>query len=230
MALTRHNASEHRPIGEENWAEHAGAYVSHVQDESKDSYFLRETGLRSTLLHLAGDCRGLRALDVGCGTGWLLDALSPRVGHGSDMRRYEQFPARWHFSISDSRRLCYADCTFDLTLSSLVLMWLGELDLALGELARVTRPGGTVIIALVHPYFYRTGQTNADGSFTIHRTLAQPFSIKEHLIAGCVGPFRYYHRPITEYLNCCIRKGLRISEVTDWHVDMRSAMRIALLI
>jgi SAM-dependent methyltransferase len=65
-----------------------------------------------------------------------------------------------------------------------VLMWFPELDVALRELRRVTRPNGRVVIAIMNPYFYRTGQACDAGDFVIERNLSRPFVIRNHRIAG----------------------------------------------
>lgn len=203
-----------------SWPDRAGEYTRLVHDTVEDSHCLRANGLQPTILKLAGDCSAVMVLDAGCGDGWVLDALQPREGHGCDLCRFEGFPDRWAFSIADVRDLPYADAYFDVAISSLVLMWFAEFDAALSELHRVTRPGGRVVIALMHPYFYRTGQVAEGEAFRIERSLAAPFVIEDHHIAEAVGPFAYHYRPLPDYLNGCIRAGLRIEEVDDWFLDL----------
>jgi SAM-dependent methyltransferase len=203
-----------------NWARSAHEYAGLVQDAERDSHYLRGYGLKPTILRMAGDCSDASVLDAGCGDGWLLDALLPREGHGSDIYRYEQFPTRWDFRRDDIRSLSYPEACFDVAVASLVLMWFPELDLALSELRRVTKPGGRVVIAIMNPYFYRTGEVDENGRFAVHRKLAAPFIIDNHHIADVVGPFVYHYWPLPDYLNACVRAGLTIEEVADWYLDM----------
>jgi hypothetical protein len=72
----------------------------------------------------------------------------------------------------------------------------------------------------MNPYFYRTGEVDEAGNFVVTQDLSQPFVIGNHRIAEAVGPFVYYHRPLPTYLNECVRAGLAIEEIADWHVDM----------
>lgn len=204
----------------ERWIHRAQAYAELIRDPNKDSRYLRERGLQPILLEMAGDCSHSRVLDVGCGDGWLLNALSPEEGHGCDLHRHESFPNRWHFTVADVRNLSHPDAYFDLTVASLVLMWFPELSEALAQLCRVTKPDERVIIAIMNPYFYRTGHAHADGHFTVARDLSNPFVIADYKIADAVGPFPYHYRPLPDYLNGCLRAGLAIEQVKDWFIDM----------
>lgn len=95
------------------------------------------------------------ALDVGCGTGALVDTLTQRLPGcrvtGIDLSANlvaacrEWFPsARYRFDCADATALPYPDATFGTTLSLLVLMLLEAPERAAAEMRRVTRPGGTV--------------------------------------------------------------------------------------
>jgi len=52
--------------------------------------------------------------------------------------------ARVHFEVGDAQALQAAAGTFDVVVSSLVLNFVPSPELAVAEMARVTRPGGTV--------------------------------------------------------------------------------------
>jgi SAM-dependent methyltransferase len=98
-------------------------------------------------------------LDAGCGTGALTFAMAARwPGRrvvGIDLappfisfacsRRAEELPV---FEIGDACALPYADGQFAGAAAHLVLIFIPRPELALHELRRVTRPGGTVAAAL----------------------------------------------------------------------------------
>ena len=105
-------------------------------------------------------------------------------------------------------------------MASLVLIWIGNLNVALTQIRRVTKPGGRIVIALMHPHFYRTGEVDAHGNFVVTRCLSSPFEIEQHKIAGIVGPLRYHYREPAAYLNACIETGLRIEEVQEWYINL----------
>jgi len=96
-----------------------------------------------------------RVLDVGCGTGALVDAVVKR-GAGStvvgidpsqpfiDYAR-QRFPEeRFSFDCGDGMGLPYPDASFDCSLSLLVFMFIPQPEKAASEMRRVTRQGGTV--------------------------------------------------------------------------------------
>lgn len=202
------------------WNSSAETYANHIADAGKDSYYLRTHGLQPAILDLAGDCSDKRVLDVGCASGWLLDALLPAEGFGCDLHHYQGFSSRWNFRCEDLCQLSYDDDLFDITVASLVLIWIGNLNVALTQIRRVTKLGGRIVIALMHPHFYRTGEVDSVGNFVLTRSLASSFEIEQHKIAGLVGPFRYHYRAPSEYINACIQNELRIEEVRDWHIDL----------
>jgi SAM-dependent methyltransferase len=96
---------------------------------------------------------GERALDVGCGTGALTDPLVALLGVGavSAVDPSESFVAsvRERLPTLDVRtavaeRLPFDDDGFDLALAQLVVHFMSDPVAGLREMARVTRPGGTV--------------------------------------------------------------------------------------
>ena len=202
------------------WPDRAEEYAAHVADTSRDSQYLRDTALKPPLIRMIGPCREKRILDVGCADGWLLDDISPAEGYGCDLYRYSGFSDRWNFSLQDVQCLSFPDSFFDVSVTSLLLIWVPDLAAALYEIHRVTRQGGTVAISLMHPYFHRTGEVISDGDVVVSRNLAHEFIIDDHRIAGEVGPLRYYYRPLSAYLTACATQRLRIEEVTESFIDI----------
>lgn len=112
------------------------------------------TLLGRELVGFAAPTAGARALDVGCGTGALTDALLT-AGAGVDgidpspafveFARHRVGAARARLQVGDATSLPYADATFDWTGSMLVLNFIPERERALAEMRRVTRRGGQVV-------------------------------------------------------------------------------------
>jgi ubiquinone/menaquinone biosynthesis C-methylase UbiE len=95
----------------------------------------------------------MRILDVGCGPGGLTAELAARVGTD----RVAAIDPAPQFAAACAERnpgadvregvaeqLPWADGEFDAALSSLVVAFMRDADAGLREMARVTRPGGTV--------------------------------------------------------------------------------------
>jgi len=95
-----------------------------------------------------------RVLDVGCGTGALAHALAPRVREvvavDSDAAMVAvargHAPANVRVEQGDGERLPFEAGAFDLGGTLLTLHHTKQPQLLLAELARVTRPGGTVLV------------------------------------------------------------------------------------
>ena len=96
-----------------------------------------------------------RALDSGCGVGALAFALAPHVGEvvGADMRTEfleaarELAPENVSFVEADAMALPFAYASFDIAGCLRLLHHVHRPELAVSELARVTRPGGRILIA-----------------------------------------------------------------------------------
>jgi SAM-dependent methyltransferase len=96
---------------------------------------------------------GMRVVDVGCGPGGLAAELAVRVG-GENVAAIDpaaRFAAacRERVPRADVREgvaeeLPWSDATFDAALSSLVIGFMRDPDRGVREMARITRPGGTV--------------------------------------------------------------------------------------
>lgn len=109
--------------------------------------------LAVALADAAGVTEGMRVVDVGCGPGGLAAELAARVGpeHVAAIDPAAQFAAVCQERIpgADVREgvaeeLPWPDGSFDAALSSLVIGFMRDADRGVSEMARVTRPGGTV--------------------------------------------------------------------------------------
>ncbi len=134
-----------------------------------------------------GDCRGLRVLDAGCGTGKFSPAIrNANFFLGVDLSweglRHFQKPARAACVLiqADATRLPVASGLFDVALSCQVLSHLPTLDLRsrlVDEMARVLNPGGRLILTAMHYSFrYRDRhrpQEGVEGCSYFHRFEAE---------------------------------------------------------
>jgi SAM-dependent methyltransferase len=109
--------------------------------------------LAVALADAAGVSAGMCALDVGCGPGGLTHELVARLGadHVAAIDPSPQFAAanRERHPGADVRDgaaedLPFADDSFDVALSSLVIAFMRDAAAGAREMARVTKPGGVV--------------------------------------------------------------------------------------
>jgi len=108
-----------------------------------------------TFLDWLGMRAGARWLDVGCGTGILAETLlqlcAPRSVHAIDpslaqVAAAAQGPSasRIHFGVADARQLPFAEASFDVVASALVINFIPDKPLALSEMRRVACAGGVL--------------------------------------------------------------------------------------
>jgi ubiquinone/menaquinone biosynthesis C-methylase UbiE len=111
--------------------------------------------LAEPFLDFVGTADGEQVLDVGCGTGSLTTAIAQRsnVKAVTGIDRSAQFidnakarpnDPRINYQVGDACSLPFPDGSFDRTLSLLMLHFVDQTKLAINEMRRVTRPGGTV--------------------------------------------------------------------------------------
>jgi 2-polyprenyl-3-methyl-5-hydroxy-6-metoxy-1,4-benzoquinol methylase len=112
-----------------------------------------------------------RALDGACGTGRHTSYLAERGFEVSGIDASPEMLAlarvkvpQASLEIGDVSRLVFGAATFDLVVCALALDHVSNLTGAIAEFARVTRPGGRIVISTLHPMglllgggaFYRT--------------------------------------------------------------------------
>ncbi|WP_028924754.1 class I SAM-dependent methyltransferase [Pseudonocardia acaciae] len=109
--------------------------------------------LAGEFVRLVDPARGQHVLDVGCGPGALTAVLADRLGPAAVAAAdpSESFVAAVRERLPGVRaeqapaeRLPFADGSFDAAMAQLVVPFMSDPVAGLREMARVTRPGGTV--------------------------------------------------------------------------------------
>lgn len=113
--------------------------------------------------HLLAACPGGDLLDVGCGPGVLAHALLESRPCDFRITVLDQSPAmveycaanvrdvgEIHPAVGQLEALPFADASFDVTLVMGALEY-ADARAAIGEISRVTRPGGLVIVTMLNP-------------------------------------------------------------------------------
>jgi ubiquinone/menaquinone biosynthesis C-methylase UbiE len=103
---------------------------------------------------------GKRVLEAGCGTGLVLERLGrvAQEAHGFDLSPGMVAKARARglsVSLGSVTAIPFRSNSFDFVCSFKVLAHVPEIELALRELARVTRPGGTLVLEFYNPWSLR---------------------------------------------------------------------------
>jgi len=120
-------------------------------DEMREGFF--PDGLRDEAAEAMRVKPDGRYLDVGAGTGFLVAAILQRGARASAVdaspRMVELLRARFPLvdaRVADAERLPFADATFEGAFANMCLHHVERPEVALREMARVTKPGGRVVV------------------------------------------------------------------------------------
>lgn len=183
----------------EAYARWAGTYPPQAHNALMRT---EEAAMRS----LMPDLRGLTVLDLACGTGrygLLARERGARLVIGIDnspaMLAANALPLRAQATLE---AIPLPDQTVDVILCGLALGHLPQLSLALREMGRVLRPGGTALISDMHPIIALSG---AQRTFTAADGRTYAVEHYPHLYAD-------YHKASRE-------AGLNIADVIERPVE-----------
>jgi 2-polyprenyl-3-methyl-5-hydroxy-6-metoxy-1,4-benzoquinol methylase len=157
-----------------------------------------------------GEPRGLVVLDLGCGTGrhslWLaaggaqVTAVDFSEGMLSQARTKRGAEAIRFLCHDLHEPLSFADGTFDLIVSGLVVEHLRNLDAFFREANRLVRPGGRTIVSAMHPAMFLRGSQarfTDPGSGEIVQPGSLPHQLSDLVMNALKAGFRLEH--IAEY-------------------------------
>jgi SAM-dependent methyltransferase len=139
------------------WPADAGASPALRYDAWFDSPWGRyawriETGI---VLGALGPLAGRRVADIGCGTGRLLGILTSSgaaaLGIDIDPGMLALAATRGPVARADANRLPLADASMDAAVTVATLEFTADPAKVLAEMARVTRPGGRLVAAVLNP-------------------------------------------------------------------------------
>jgi ubiquinone/menaquinone biosynthesis C-methylase UbiE len=133
-------------------------YEEHRGDNDPGGYHDLLDELEASFVERWG--AGREVLEVGCGTGLVLQRIAAFSRHakGVDLSpgMLEKAKARGLDAVLGSAtELPFANESFDVTCSFKVLAHVPEIERALAEMARVTRPGGVLIAEFYNPLSLR---------------------------------------------------------------------------
>lgn len=212
---------------------------------------------RAAALRLAGPRLGEDVIDVGCGPGLLCHDLAAGVGDEGSVLGIDPSEAmlglartrcagwpRARFVSGDAVSLPAEDASADLATSTQVLEYVADVDRALGEIARVLRPGGRALLLatdwrsvawhssddarmdrmltaweehLAHPALPRTLAARLEGQ-GLHVTSIERYSILERA-DDRTGYAAMLMASLPDF--CPGRRGIREEEAQAWLRDQQ---------
>ena len=124
------------------------------------------------------------------------------------------------FVVGSLTQAPFPDEAFDLCVGNHVMNDIEDYDAAIAELARMLRPGGKLVLLVLHPCFYyaRTGLAEDDRDWVdlyyTNRLRLQRFSVAGLDSPGAV---EAWYRPLEAYATSLARNGLSITNLTEPH-------------
>jgi 2-polyprenyl-6-hydroxyphenyl methylase / 3-demethylubiquinone-9 3-methyltransferase len=167
-------------IGQTWWDECSPLNFLHGMTAGRFEYF------REVLTHQGnGRAAGLRALDVGCGGGFLAEEFA-RLGFdvvGVDPSAVSIEAAREHaaasslnidYRVGAGEQLPVEDCAFDVAYCCDVLEHVSDLDRVVSETARALRPGGLYLFDTVNRTLQSKLMIKMSQEWSLTRTVNTP--------------------------------------------------------
>jgi SAM-dependent methyltransferase len=180
-------------------------------------------------LQQLGDVSGKRMLDIGCGEGGYSRALAHQgalvtaIDCAVDPINFairkagEEGLKISHFVRNSNDLFGIEDSTFDIVLSSMMLMDCEDLFGTVKEISRVLRPGGRLFVSVLHPCFNGKNIRWTGGDDETKVVVEDYFSPKEWEapIDGVSSPVIFRHRTLQEYVKVFVQNGLCLVDMNE---------------
>ncbi len=172
---------------------------------------------RPAMIELAGDVAGRSILDAGCGAGPLAADL---IDRGAQVTGFDSSPAMVALArrrLGDDATVLVADIAaplpfrtgeFDDVVASLVLHYLEDWSGPLGELHRVLKPGGRLILSVNHPVIRPVVYPDEDYFVISSYT-------EDYTFDGETAYLTFWHRPLHAMTDAFTRAGFKISVISE---------------
>jgi SAM-dependent methyltransferase len=166
---------------------------------------------------LLGPLAPCRLLDAACGTGrhsfWLSRRGHEITGVDASPAMLEKARAKvpaGRFELGDLAALPLPDASVDAALCALALVHVADLRPAMAELARVVRPGGTIVVSDVHPFLVQLGWQARFG-----------------MADGSAGFMRLNPHLPSDYVQAAVAAGLVVRNLLESRLTEDSARTVA---
>jgi ubiquinone/menaquinone biosynthesis C-methylase UbiE len=199
-------------------------------DTWADSGSMRDDPFFPSAEALMGEIDGQRICDLACGQGRVARHLAAQGAHvvGIDLsvrlleiaRHHEQTTPRGiDYLHADARNLPgIPDGTFDGVLCFMALMDIADLVPALTSVARVLRPGGWFVFAIIHPCYNPPPSGEMETPAGVVRTVSGYFDEgfwRSDARTGPPGKVGAYHRTLSTYVNALTDAGLTLERMRE---------------
>lgn len=191
-----------------------------------DGDFPKRHLLNDHVLGLLGEVDGRRVLDAGAGEGYFsrilaragarVTSVEPAQGLVDRIRELERREPLG-LEIHQADLVEYrAEEPFDAVICNMVLHAIPNWRPALAACVAALKPGGRLVISVVHPAFEGLWTTwRQHGDYRLTRYLSEYEIEAEHASD--------FHRPLSTYLNAIIESGCRLTTIIEPGLDPQVA-------
>jgi SAM-dependent methyltransferase len=207
------------------WRESAAAWIAE-QGERGD--FAREFVLDPALRDRLAGRRFMRALDVGCGEGRLCrmlkrDTVAEAIGVDPTDALVAEARRRdpgGDYRLGRAEALAFDDASFDLVVSCLTLVDIDDAARAISEMARVMRPGATLLIANLANFQTAgleegLGWAKSESGEKLHFRIDNYLEEKPVWLDWSGIRVQNWHRPLGAYFSWLLGAGLRLEHFSE---------------
>lgn len=165
------------------------------------------------------------ALDVGCGEGRFCRMMAAlgidATGIDPTARLIETARARdpqGLYMQARAESLPHDPESFDLVVSYLTLIDIDDIDAAIAEMARVLRPGGSLLVANLNS-FSTAGKWQGDGDSPRGFLIDNYLEPRAEWVSWRGILIRNWHRPFHTYIQAFLAQGLRLAHFDEPHAS-----------
>ncbi len=213
-----------------DWGNVADWYDQLVGESGSE--FHREVVIPGVLRLLAPK-PGQRIIDVACGQGVLCRVLASKQVEATGVdaapelinAARERGPDTIHYEVADARKLFFLPAgAFDAALCVLAIQNIHPLAPVFEGVARFLKPGGQLVIVMMHPCFRGPKETSwgwdESAKVQFRRTDRYLLPRKNPIVThpgSAPGEYTWtFHRPIQSYIKSLRNAGLLIDAIEEW--------------